>query len=291
MGNSEEFISIKNSNESSYAKIYLNLGASLQILKLNEKIIIEDLHPLTYNNTYASSILFPFVNRIKDGAYTFEGKTFKFEINEIDRNNAIHGLVYNKTFRVIDENISEDFASVKLLYTEENESKGFPYTYTFQIEYILKNDGLDINVEVTNTDTKTLPFNIGWHPYFYSSSLFNSSLKFDCNKKTTFNERCITDNVVDNNVDSNNGFKIENKMLDDCYFLNSGKTLFTTPDYKLEINANSKENFLQIYMPPRPNTVAIEPTTGVSDSFNNKIGLQTLGPNETYKVTWAVNLL
>ena len=289
--NTNSIICIENKNKSTFAKIYVNLGASLQELKLQGKTIIEDLHPLTYNNTYASSILCPFVNRIKDGTYNFEGKTYQFQINEIDRNNAIHGLVYNKTFQVIDQKTSEDFASVKLLYTEENESVGFPYTYAFQVEYILKDDALDIHVEVTNTDSKPFPFNIGWHPYFISKDLHNSYLKFDCNKKTTFNERCITDGVIDNDVDSNSGFKIEDRKLDDCYILNSGNTLFTTPEYTLEIKASSKENFLQIYMPPRANTVAIEPTTGVSDSFNNKMGLQTLKPNEIHRVTWNVNML
>ena len=282
-------IEIENAEKSSYAKIYLDLGASLQELKLKRQTIIEDLHPLTYNNTYASSILFPFANRIKDGAYSFDGNSFKFEINEEGNNNALHGLVYNKTFEIIEQETTEDYASIKLLYIEEIESPGFPYTYSIQVEYTLKGDALDINVLVTNTDTKTFPFTIGWHPYFSCSDLFNSTLNFDSNKQIIFDERCITKGSVDMNNES--GFEIKNKQLDDCFILNSGKTQFNTPDYSLAINASSKENFLQIYTPPRANTIAIEPTTGISDSFNNKIGLQTLKPKETYNVTWNVKLL
>jgi len=47
---------------------------------------------------------------------------------------------------------------------------------------------------------------------------------------------------------------------------------------------------LQAYTPPRLNTIAIEPTTGVSDSFNNNIGLQTLEPNKEYRITWKINI-
>jgi aldose 1-epimerase len=79
-------------------------------------------------------------------------------------------------------------------------------------------------------------------------------------------------------------------MLDDCFILKTNQTQFNTPNYQLLISASSKENFLQIYTPPRANTIAIEPTTGVSDSFNNKIGLQILNPNETYQVNWNVRL-
>jgi len=38
-----------------------------------------------------------------------------------------------------------------------------------------------------------------------------------------------------------------------------------------------------VYTPPKLNTIAIEPTTGVSNSFNNKIGLNTLKANDTFR--------
>ncbi len=41
-------------------------------------------------------------NRISDGKYTFNNKHYQLDINEIDRHNAIHGLVYNKAFKVIE---------------------------------------------------------------------------------------------------------------------------------------------------------------------------------------------
>ena len=289
--NSKEilFIEIENPEKTCSAKIYLNLGGSLQELKLNGKTIIEDLKPLSYNNTYASSILFPFANRIKDGTYTFEGKQYKFNINEEGNNNALHGLVYNKTFDIIEQNVFENQASIKLLYIEKNESIGFPYTYSIQLEYILKEDSLDLNVSITNTDKKSFPFTIGWHPYFTSSNLYKSTLNFDSNKQISFDDRCITKGVSD--IKNVPVFEIKDKQLDDCFILNTGKTQFNTPIYKLLISASSKENFLQIYTPPKANTIAIEPTTGVSDSFNNKIGLQTLSPNETYEVNWNLKLV
>lgn len=46
----------------------------------------------------------------------------------------------------------------------------------------------------------------------------------------------------------------------------------------------------QLYTPPHDNTIAIEPTTGVSDSFNNGVGLKTLAPNETYNIGWTLAL-
>jgi aldose 1-epimerase len=38
------------------------------------------------------------------------------------------------------------------------------------------------------------------------------------------------------------------------------------------------------------NAIAIEPMTGVSDSFNNKIGLKELSPGQCYEIEWQVNI-
>ena len=58
------YIELKNSNGDSNAKIYLNLGGSLQELTLQKKIIIKSSHTVTYEKSYASAVLFPFVNII-----------------------------------------------------------------------------------------------------------------------------------------------------------------------------------------------------------------------------------
>lgn len=284
-----EYIEIENSEKTCYAKIHVNDGASLQALKLEGKTIIEDLYPLTYNNTYASSILFPFANRIKDGKYMYNNQEFQFEINEPGNNNALHGLVFNKTFQIIDQKETTDFASITFEYVETKESIGFPYTFSMQLEYIINKDSVDIHVSVKNTDTKSFPFTLGWHPYFSSSDLYNSSLNFESNKKLVFDARCITTGVEP--IENESNFEVKDKQLDDCFILHTNQTQFNTPDYKLLMSASSNENFLQIYTPPKANVIAIEPTTGVSDSFNNNIGLQILKPNESHQLHWNLKLV
>jgi len=284
----KNYLEIENSNKTAYAKIHLNDGASLKELILDGKCIIKDLEPLKYQSTYASSILFPFANRIKDGHYTFEGKSFDFEINEKAANNALHGLVYNKTFEVLEQTSGKNEASVKLSYTENHLSHGFPYTYIVQLEYRLTNDALSLKMDVENTSDKAFPFTLGWHPYFYSSNLYNSSISFQSDKKIIIGERNIGTGVEP--IKPVKGFYMENKKLDDCWVLNGTKIQFTTPDYDLLMSSSGKNNYLQIYTPPKENTIAIEPTTGVSDSFNNKIGLEILNAGATYSIEWNLKL-
>lgn len=281
-------LEIENLDKTVYAKIHLDQGASLQELTINGHGIIQDLSPIAYSDSYASSILFPFANRIKDGVYSFEGKRFQLVANQEQENNALHGLVYDKTFKIIDQKATAKEASVKLEYIETQESVGFPFTYSIQLEYVLTLDSLSLNVSVTNTDTNPFPFTLGWHPYFISESLKNSSLIFKSNKKLIIGERNITMGVED--IDPIVKFDIKDKQLDDCWILNGNKIEFLTPNYNLTIEASGKNNFLQVYTPPKENAIAIEPTTGVSDSFNNGIGLETLKTNETYNISWDLKI-
>ncbi|WP_405296240.1 aldose 1-epimerase [Algibacter sp. Ld11] len=285
---SNSALEIENSSQTVFAKICLNDGASLQELKLFGTTLIKDLSPLDYKNTYASSVLFPFANRIKDGTYQYNGETYKFPINEVANNNALHGLVFNKTFNVIDEVSTKNSASVKLLYKETQKSEGFPFTFSIQLEYRITETTLDLNVEVMNTDTEVFPFTLGWHPYFLSSNLSESLLSFNSSKKMAFSDRMITTETI-NNPDSSE-ILLKNKQLDDCWALDNTNVEFATPNYNLSINSSEEDCFLQAYTPPLTNVIAIEPTTGVSDSFNNKIGLKTLNPGDRYTLNWNLKL-
>lgn len=276
-------------NDATFAKIDLNRGASLQELTLNFIPIIQDLQPLKYQDTYASSILFPFASRIKNGKYIFQNEEYQTEINEKERSNSLHGFVYNKEFQIVNQQIEKHKASIVLEYNETKLTKGFPFTYKIQLEYILQNTSLELKVNVLNTSTKTFPFTLGWHPYFTSTDLFNSSLKFKSDKKVLFDNELITEKIEDYNFDSE--FKFENKKLDDCYFLNSNLVEFHTPNYTLFIRSSSDNNFLQVYTPPKENLIALEPTTGISNSFNNKIGLKTLKPSQEFLISWQLEVI
>jgi len=175
-----------------------------------------------------------------------------------------------------------------LLYNEKNISKGFPFTYSIQLEYVLTQNTLALNVEIKNTDSKIFPFTLGWHPYFVSENLYHSSLSFDCNRKIILDKNNITTGI--STMEQLDDFQIKGQSLDDCFILNSKAIQFKTPKYNFELHASGDDNFLQLYTPPHPNTLAIEPTTGVSDSLNNKIGIKTLHPNEIYVMSWKIRM-
>lgn len=282
-------LELKHSNQSFYAKIYLDQGASLQELTLNNTPVMVDLNPLVYADTYASAILFPFANRVKDGVYVFNKTQYTLDTNNTAENNALHGLVYNKTFEIIEHKAIKDNVLLRLEYKENELSKGFPFTYNIQLEYVFTLDTVSLKVTVLNTSTGAFPFTLGWHPYFLSDNLHHSNLKFSSTKKLVLGERNIATGME--TIADVKKFNIEDKKLDDCWELKGNTVRFNTPKYRLLMQSSEDQNYLQVYTPPKDNIIAIEPTTGVSDSFNNQIGLKTLQPNASYTIVWRLNMI
>ncbi|MFL3661484.1 MAG: aldose 1-epimerase [Polaribacter sp.] len=272
-----------------FAKIDLNSGASLQALKIEGKQILANLHPLKYEHSFNAALLFPFANRIDNGVYSYNNKSYQLKCNEINNNNALHGLIYNKKFKLISKKTGVNSTSVNLEYIETVKNAGFPFTYKIQLIYKTTKKSLRLKVRIENTDTLAFPFTLGWHPYFYSSNLMKSNIHFHADKKVIHNKKKISEGMESYN--SEKKLKLADKNLDDCFHLSAKKIKFKTPKYHLALKTTAKNNYLQIYTPDNANAIAIEPLTGISNSFNNKEGLQVLEPNAAFSTTWKLKII
>ena len=283
----QRFLDLKNAVNSTSARISLDEGGSIEGLKFDNEYVIKLQPNFKYKDSYASSILFPFANRIEKGQYSFKEKEYQLACNESGKN-ALHGLVHNKQFQLIEKIENINFSSVTICFEEILEREGFPFNYKINITYILSKNEIKIVVKIENTGTNSFPFTLGWHPYFVSKDLYHSSLSFKSNKKIEFDKNLITKGIIKASAEELK-IKIQNKQLDDCFILNSNTIKFTTPTYQIQIATDQIENYLQIYTPKNSSIIAIEPMTGISNSFNNKIGLQTLEPHNKYELKWTVN--
>lgn len=281
-------IEITNSVSGTKAKIQLSYGASLDELIIRNIKVITNLYPLDYIKTYPSSILFPFANRINDGKFNFNGSNYNLQCNEKQLNNAIHGLVYNKAFLVDELKKFENHAEIKLYYEEINPPTGYPFKFRVELTYKLTNEFLSLKINVINLDDKKLPFTVGWHPYFKSVDLDKSKIQFDCIKKIKCNKNNIALGFEPFN--SKMPLSLRKRRFDDAFVLENPDVKFFTPEYDLVLKSSEKESFLQLYTPMNTNAIAIEPMTGVSDSFNNKIGLKKLSPGQSYSIEWQVSI-
>jgi len=265
-----------------------NEGGRLKSLVLDNKIIISDLKHKPYKESFASAILFPFANRINNGNYSFKDKIYSLECNESDRNNAIHGLVYNKTFELIKTQKQDKFLEVELQYIENQSSEGFPFPFKILLSCKLFKNKFSLKVKIKNTGTEAFPYTIGWHPYFYCKDLKKSYLKFESNKVVITNSKMIPEEILEQRVKY--PLLLENKKLDDCFILSDNQVVFDDSFKTIKIRVSEKSKYFQIYTPPNEDKIALEPMTGFSDSFNHKKGLQILKPKCSSQEIWSVEL-
>ena len=97
--------------------------------------------------SYKSCKLSPFACRIADGKWSFEGRGLEFN-SKFKDGSAIHGLLYNKPFKIVDEFSDENQASVSLRYHYKKEDEGYPFDYLCEIRYILSADNV-LQLETT----------------------------------------------------------------------------------------------------------------------------------------------
>ena len=279
---------IQNEEADTYAIIDLNLGGSLQELKLRGKQIIKDLHPFDYKASFASAILFPFVNRIENGTYTFNNQNYQLQVNDPDGHHALHGLVYDKRFELVSEESSLDSASVSISFREYKKLEGYPFLYEVHLTYVLDAMSLTLSASIKNIDSVSFPFSLGWHPYFYSSDLFESYVNINSQVEALTKKEGFQ--FEKEEVDFNSNLQIKNTLLDDCYYIRTNTLEFTTPDYCAQYSVSTEDSYLQLYTPPTRNALAIELQTSPANAFNNKIGLQILQPNDTFNMNWKIEL-
>ncbi|MCB0459857.1 MAG: aldose 1-epimerase [Flavobacteriaceae bacterium] len=284
--NTDEIIlSLEDKETNSFATLNLNNGGSLESLTIKGNSIIKNLIPLKYKDTFASSILFPFAGRIKNGRYIFLDKLYSLPINEIENQNALHGLIYNKPFHVISQCSSNKKVEVVLEYRQKDLVEGFPYSYSVQLKYILTSNDLTLTCSINNTGNQSFPFSVGWHPYFHSDNLNVSRIKMNCLKKIIFDKNLV---AIDEKPLTYKGELLINKKFDDCFLIKGNVLKLITPGYQLKLRSSNKYNYLIVYTINEANVIALEPLTGAPNCFNNLKGLQVLKPKDNYSITWEI---
>jgi aldose 1-epimerase len=283
---------VVSNNTGTKAVIYPTLGASLQQFYVNEKPIINNIIGTTeipkLLNSSCSAVLFPFANRINKGQYNYQGASYQLECNESSRGHAMHGLVYRQSFDLLSSTIHQDSASIEFEYQQDHLVTGFPFPFKTILTYTLKKDSLTLEVAIENTGTKSFPFSLGWHPYFYSTNLEESTLSMKSQQQIETDETMIPVGIQNNNFP--NPLQLNQEQFDTGFILEAPEVYYKTPDYQLRMNIEQDMNkpYVQLYIPAHRQSIAIEPMTAATDCYNNNWGTRELLPQKKYSATWQL---
>lgn len=251
-------------------------------------------------NGFMGSKLSPFVCRLNNGKYRFGEKEYKLEKFYMGKS-AIHGILYNKAFKVTGETANELHASLTMKYEYRSEEPGYPFNYDCIVTWQLEKDNkLSVTTECINKDNGLIPMQDGWHPYFnLDDSVDELQLEFQSKEMVEFNSELIpTQNLIP--YTEFNALKIiGNTFFDNCFTLNldacQPMCVLRNPAKKIEIEIHPEKSYpyLQIYIPPDRKNIAIENLSGAPDAFNNGMGVTTLEAGESvlFKTSYKITLL
>jgi aldose 1-epimerase len=237
---------------------------------------------------YKSAKLSPFVCRISEGKYEFENIRYEFQ-NKFNDGSAIHGLLADKPFTVLEKSNRDDEAFILLEYYYEKQDPAYPFEYSITVKYTLKTGGrLYLDTTVKNLSSQRIPMADGWHPYFSLEGEVNDwLLSFHSREKLAFNEKLIP---LGHTVDAPDFYSpklIGEEFFDNCFLLepDSGVPAATleNPANGLHLSFYPDRNypFLQIYTPPDRKSIAIENLSSAPDAYNNGLGLIILEPGDS----------
>jgi aldose 1-epimerase len=140
--------------------VAVEIGGGLRAFSVSGREILDGYGPEEPATSGRGQVLIPWPNRIEDGTYEFDGRTYRLPLNEPEQGNAIHGLVRDAPWRATER--EED--RVVLEHVLEAQA-GYPFTLGLRIEYALSNDGLEVTTTATNLGAERCPYGSGAHPY------------------------------------------------------------------------------------------------------------------------------
>jgi len=292
---SEKKVVLLNPKTGEKVVILPEIGATLVELELiSENKLFQLIHlpgekPINENDLYPSALLAPWVNRVRNGNYSFEGRNYQLPINESNLGNAIHGFLARKKFEILEEKCNDESAEVSFIHNYSGDFPGYPFPFIFTLSFKLSSKGLlTVNFNCKNTGETNMPFACGWHPYFKIADAEIRHLEITFSPKLKYISDAQMIPMSEEMVSFPMPIHFSETTLDNVFKLESQTvhlTELTDSESKtsLFIKQNSEDfPFLVVFEPTSENCVAIEPMTGNTDAFNTGDGLKVLSPNEDF---------
>lgn len=117
-------------------------------------------------HVFGLPILFP-PNRIADGQYTFDGRTYRFPITDAKGGHYHHGILKSQPFAVSKAwEIGEEVLVECRYYSNAGNDaifRDFPHEFKCKITFRLTTQGLEQEVMFANRSAESMPVGVGFH--------------------------------------------------------------------------------------------------------------------------------
>jgi aldose 1-epimerase len=246
-------------------------------------------------------VLVPWPNRVRDGRWTHDARTLQLDITEPARGNALHGLLRNTSYQVVDRT-----GCSMTLRAQVFPQNGYPFRLDTKVRYTLVSDGMHVTHTVRNVGSACAPVAVGAHPFLAIGDVPTDTLTLtvSADHHIDVDDRLNpigVSSVQGTDWDLRDGRTVATLNLDDAW---SGLTMdgggsthwLSAPDGRtVSLWADEQFGYVQVFITrefPRRGelitAVAIEPMTAPADAFNSGEGLRWIEPGDCWSMSWAI---
>lgn len=143
----------------------VEVGGALRAYSTNGREILDGYAEDEICTSARGQTLIPWPNRLRDGRYSFDGRSFQLALSEPEKANAIHGLVRWANWTVVERD-HDRVVMGHVLHPRE----GFPFALELRNEYELSAQGLAVTTTACNRGATACPYGAGAHPYLTAGS-------------------------------------------------------------------------------------------------------------------------
>jgi aldose 1-epimerase len=239
-------------------------------------------------------VLAPFSNRVGEGGFEYEGERYSLRNLSPDHPLPIHGVAWKRSWTLTAQ--SEIELALRLIHQPEGDDTwDWPFAFELEHELRLDEQGVELSLNLRNTDTRSMPVGLGWHPYFVRHD--DCVLQFAAQSVWLNDERNLPAELV--RVPAQWDFRQPQRLdelgLDNCFVGWDGQVRISWPGQGIELAMTSEVRHLVVFTPPAEmGFFAVEPVShannalGMRDPMAN--GMRSLAPGEVMRVSCRISL-
>lgn len=287
-----------------YTAVATESGGALRLLEYAGRRVLDGFAESAMSGGGRGQLLMPWPNRIRDGRYTFAGRSYQLPLTEPARHNASHGLARWAAWTPV--RVEAD--TVTLGYRLMAQT-GYPWTLDLRVTYRLTDDGLEVTQAATNLAADAAPYASGAHPYLLAGEgpidswtlhlPASTRLLSDEERLLPAGREDVGGTPYDYRADDSGaarpiGETVFNHAFGDLSRDARGRATVTLAGSggTTELWVDERHPWLMVYSAddtgsPRV-SLAVEPMTAPVDAFNSGEDLVTIDPGARYAASWGI---
>ena len=151
--------------------VVVEVGGGLRTYSAGGRELLDGYPVDVMSPSGRGQVLLPWPNRIQDGSYEFDGRRHQLPINDLEEQDAIHGLVRWAAWTV-----GEREPHRVVMRHVIHPQPGYPFSLAVSIEYLLSAEGLRVTTTATNVGAAACPYGCGAHPYLAAGARSDDSV-------------------------------------------------------------------------------------------------------------------